>query len=197
MIFEAVRKLALPFAEIEKYVPQRGKILDVGCGHGIFSEMLAQKSPTREVLGIDPAINKIRLAQAHRAGLPNLKFKHAYLPEINSKFDCIIIIDVLYLLPIKKKVEILTNCKKLLKKNGILILKEVEKTGSLMFFITKLEEIIMVQLLKYTYSDKGNLYFVNTAYYLKLLRKLGFKKVKSRQIRAIIPYPHMLFVFRA
>lgn len=194
MIFEFIRKLTLPFEKIEKYVPKEGKILDVGCGHGVFSEMLAQKSSQREVLGIDPSSHKVRLAKSKLKNIPNIKFRTAYLADIQGKFDCIVIIDVLYLLPDNEKVEILSRCKKLLKKNGVLILKEVDKTSSPMFFITYLEENIMVKLLKYTYSDKRELYFLNSQNYLKLFKNLGFKNIIWKSIPGIIPYPHMLFV---
>lgn len=194
MIFEFIRKLTVPFDQIERYVPKKGRILDVGCGHGFFAAQLA-KNPGRQVLGIDPSSYKIQLAKTRHGHLPHLKFKATYLKSLKSKkYDCIAIIDVLYLLPEDEKLKILAKTHQLLKKNGVFILKEVNTKPDWMFKLIKLEEALMVRLLRYTHSDYRRLYFLDKQALKKLLRKTGFKIITERQLRGILPYPHLLFV---
>src|SRR5213593_3202151 len=50
-------------AVVERYVPNKGFIVDLGCGHGLFACVLREASPTRRVLGIDLDPRKIDVAR--------------------------------------------------------------------------------------------------------------------------------------
>ncbi|MDO8619147.1 MAG: class I SAM-dependent methyltransferase [Candidatus Daviesbacteria bacterium] len=194
MLFEFIRKLTIPFNEIAKYVPNNGKILDVGCGHGAFSRMMAQRCPQLSVLGIDPSDYKITIAKSKSLNITNLRYRTSYLKNIHTKFDCIVIMDVLYLFPPNEKIKTLQLCYKLLNKNGVLILSEIDNRQNLMFRLLFLEEILMVKILKYTYSDNRGLFFLDGKNYLKEFKKIGFKIISKKTIRGALPYQHILYV---
>lgn len=194
MLFEYIRKLTIPFNQIEQYVPKKGKILDVGCGHGTFSRMLAQKFPKTKILGVDPSDHKIAIAKSKSSNIPNATYKISYLKDIDSAFDCIVIMDVLYLMPNNEKNQTLKLCLKLLKKNGLLLICEIVSKPSLMFKLSYLEEIIMVKILKYTYSDKEKMFFLDTKDYLKMIRDAGFKTITYERLRAILPYQRIMYI---
>ncbi len=196
MFFELIRSALCPFDQIEAYVPKKGKILDLGCGHGIFCRLLIKKSPARGLLGIDPSLHKINIARKKVIGIKNIKFQKGVLEDISeSKFDCITIIDVLYLLSPSEKATLLKKVKKLLKPKGYLVLTEVSSKPSFLYNLIKLEEHIMVKILQYTYSDTKNLYFQSDNHYLKLLKKIGFKNIRFKKIQGLSPYPkHILFL---
>ena len=61
---------------------ERDKILDIGCGAGWFSALLARKVPTGQVVGIDVADDMVRRARATYAELPNAMFLTASAGEI-------------------------------------------------------------------------------------------------------------------
>jgi len=62
---------------IEAEVPRRGRVLDLGCGHGLFSLLLAATSPERQVTGVDVDGDKLGLARraAEALGLDNVRFR--------------------------------------------------------------------------------------------------------------------------
>lgn len=193
MLFEFIRGLTCPFNEVEKYVPKKGKILDMGCGHGIFSKLLVEKSKKRFVLGIDPSDKKI-LEASKKSVLKNLKFKKAYIDDIKEKFDAISIIDVTYLLPQKEKLKIFKKAKELLKKGGRLILVENGYGDSFIYKLLKLQETIMVKFFRFTYSGHEGLHFLTNEGYRKLLKKSGFTVKVEKKITSFLPYPHTIFV---
>lgn len=193
-IFEQIRSLLAPFDTIENYVPKTGNILDLGCGHGLFSKILAEKSQKRQVFGIDPSIKKISVAKRSYKNISNLKFQLGYLPS-NKKFDCICIIDMLYLLPHKQKIQLLKNLKTILNKNGIIIIKEASTENKLTFSIIKLEEILMVKILKYTFTDFKDLFFLSQKGYYELFNHTNYKLLQAEKIQGFIPYTKsILFV---
>jgi len=52
-----------PLQRIADHVPPHGRVLDVGCGHGLFGNLLALESARRQVVGVDPMASKIAVAQ--------------------------------------------------------------------------------------------------------------------------------------
>ena len=193
MLFEHIRSLTIPFEKIEAYIPKKGKILDVGCGHGIFTKIMAEKSSTRNVLGIDPSERKINIAKS-RTKMPNVSFKKAYLSKLWEKFDSIVILDVLYLLPEKEKIKILKKAYDLLKPKGKLVLAINGTGGGIVYGLLEVEEWLMTKLLKATHSDYKRVYFETESFCQKVLTKIGFKiKIKTK-LSSILPYPHILFL---
>jgi len=49
--------------EIGQYLPERGRVLDVGCGFGLFSLFFAQLNPDLEIDGRDLNERRIQMAQ--------------------------------------------------------------------------------------------------------------------------------------
>ena len=75
-------------------------MLDVGCGHGLFGNLLALESAERQVVGVDPMDSKIAVAQRVAAPLPNARYAVGSAADVtDGPYDVITILDVLYLLP--------------------------------------------------------------------------------------------------
>lgn len=79
--------------KIAHHVPRGSRVLDVGCGTGCISELVAGQCGA-ELLGLEP--DSDRVAMAHRRGLDVIE---GYLTEeffaLHGKFDVILFVDVL------------------------------------------------------------------------------------------------------
>ena len=103
-------------------VPCR-EALDIGCGAGAFSRLLAKRS--ERVLGLDLSPNMIRVARERSAQFPNVEFEVAdvltrELPA--ERFDCVVTIATLHHMPIK---EVLPKVKRALKPGGVLLVLDL------------------------------------------------------------------------
>jgi 2-polyprenyl-3-methyl-5-hydroxy-6-metoxy-1,4-benzoquinol methylase len=98
-----------------------GKILDVGCSHGVYDFELAKQGHT--ILGIDINIDSINIANKIKksVGMNNIQFICADIIDykINENFDYIIIYEALE--HIQNDSALIKKLYGLLRKNGILI----------------------------------------------------------------------------
>src|SRR3990172_9299706 len=69
--FAKIRFWDAPFEQVEKIIPKRGVIVDLGCGEGIFTNFLALSSNQRRIVGVER--DRERYMQADK-GIRNVKF---------------------------------------------------------------------------------------------------------------------------
>jgi len=187
-LFITVRKIIFPPKYIEKMVPEEAKIIDIGCGHGVLAYFLASKGRKRSVTGLDPSAQKISVAKKYFPKLKNLNYRKGFAKNIRGRYDVVIIMDVLYLLPAGEKKNILKIIKKLISKKGFLILKETEPNSFLRF-----EEYLATKLFKFTYTSHNKTYLSGSSETKKLLKESGFKIVSTKRIRRLAVYNHYIF----
>ncbi|MCP4638953.1 MAG: methyltransferase domain-containing protein, partial [bacterium] len=82
---------------LDALVPEHGHILDIGCGVGIASNLLANRSITRTVHGIDSDEAKIHVAKVSARGRPSVTLETAdALSADLPRADAVLLIDVLH-----------------------------------------------------------------------------------------------------
>ncbi|MBI2841028.1 MAG: class I SAM-dependent methyltransferase [Acidobacteria bacterium] len=122
-----VRSRSCPLERVCAEVPASGRILDIGAGSGLLARMLAASAPQRLVLAIDPDPRKIQFA---RKGSPiaNLILEHRdpARPMLGESFDCILLVDVLYLLPPSEQRSLLEAAARSLLAGGRIIVKTMD-----------------------------------------------------------------------
>lgn len=188
------RSKLCPFKALASFVPKQGKIIDVGCGHGLFSKYLKQESSARDIRGLDVDKKKIAFARANfsRDGLV-FEDRDLLVHDIDCEADCIVIVDVLYLIPYARQREIIRRCRELLRENGMLLIKEIDNTPSWKASFNRFEETLAVKILRITHGKE--FYFHHAEDFRKVLVEEGFS-VNVHALDRGYPHSHVAFVCR-
>ncbi len=149
-----------PFAALELEVPLSGDVLEIGCGHGVFSTYLAVTSRARRVVGVDIDADKIALAR-HAAshlepGEGDLHFDvtpSGAVPRIEGGWRAIVFADVLYLLSRDRREALLRSCAEALAPGGLLVVKEVDTEPRAKAAISQAQEVVATRVLRITDGD--------------------------------------------
>jgi 2-polyprenyl-6-hydroxyphenyl methylase/3-demethylubiquinone-9 3-methyltransferase len=193
------RVFSAPMEAVAARMPA-GRVADIGCGHGVFTALLAHGHPERRVIGVDPDERKIHWAKEALGGLSNVELRVAKVeelaPELSGALDAVAVLDVMYLLPLERWPSFLADCRKLLKPGGTLVLKEVERNQSWKYFKAVLQEQVMVKLLGRTKSS-GGLVLLPREELAALLRGAGFTVEETVDLSRGYTTPHVLFVAKA
>jgi 1-acyl-sn-glycerol-3-phosphate acyltransferase len=114
------------YEPIEKLVPAKGNILDIGCGYGFLDYMLAWTSNERSITGIDYDEEKIEVANHNFSKTDQLTFLASDAIDFPTDkfYDCILIMDVLHYLTPEKQVLLLEKCNSYLTQQGKLIVRD-------------------------------------------------------------------------
>lgn len=74
------------------------EVADVGCGHGISTQIMAEAFPNSRFLGVDFHEPSIEAARQHAAesGLPNLRFETSLAANVRGHFGLITMFDCLH-----------------------------------------------------------------------------------------------------
>jgi 2-polyprenyl-3-methyl-5-hydroxy-6-metoxy-1,4-benzoquinol methylase len=193
-LFTLARHVLAPLQKVADEVPKTGRILDLGCGHGLFTNLLAAGHPERQILGIDPSHTKIEVARRSSARFPNVSYQVGRVEDVSeSDFDAITILDVLYLLPDAQKLEVLKHSRLLIAEDGLLLVKTNDVEPRWKYTIVRLEEELMVRVLDLTMG--GEIHFRGAETYLSLLQEARFD-AWVMNVDTWIPVPHRLYIGR-
>jgi SAM-dependent methyltransferase len=179
--------------ELLRHVPESGSFLDIGCGHGVFANLLALTSAGRDVTGMDISEEKIAVARRTVGDRGNVRFlvadAAAFVPA--EKPDVATILDALYLIPFDPQQRLIEALFGSLKEGGLLMINEVCRDRSWRFRKSVLQETVSVRLLGIT-SGKG-FYYRSVQEWTALLEGTGFS---VRAIPRRTPNPTHLFLCR-
>ena len=95
------RPYICPFHKLIDFVPENSKILDVGCGSGLWLYLLWELKLISQGLGIEIDENKVKTALSLKKQNYNLDFKF-YSGKDGfpcEHFDCVSLIDVIHHIP--------------------------------------------------------------------------------------------------
>jgi len=160
---------------LDQYFPNKGTLLDVGCGIGDFLAE-AQKRGW-QVKGLDIS-RSAKIAAKETYGLDVEVGSLDNVPFAPASFDVITLWDVIE--HIRKPVENLNYACRLLKKGGILVLKTPNERGLFKQSVLTLYRIFGEQasfLLKYVYYLPHYFSYSEKSLNL-LLRRSGFKMIR-------------------
>ncbi|MFA5770931.1 MAG: class I SAM-dependent methyltransferase [Patescibacteria group bacterium] len=171
--FSRIRIWEAPCWEVEKLVPRRGIIVDLGCGEGIFTNLWALSSKSRNIVGIDQ--DKERIRQADK-GIKNVTFRRGNIltaPLLNS--NAIILFHVLHHLISRKDQEsLIRKSHQTLKKGGKLIIVEVDIKFTIKYLISWLTDHFVAPVLFEGKFYEPCINYRRKVDWLNLIREIGF-----------------------
>ncbi len=189
----AVRWATCPLPAVAAQLPAAGRILDVGCGHGLLSLFLALESPDRHVIGIDVDEDKLAVARGAADGL-SVRFQVVTGGELpDGPWDGIGIVDVLYLLSAEDQRSLLRSCAGALAPGGVLAVKEMALVPRWKARWNVLQETAAVKILGITEGEDFT--FLPPADMATAMAGGGLT-VTDRPIHRGYPHPHHLLVGR-
>ena len=99
----------------------KGKILEICCGAGYFTNLMSKALKNIDITAID--ISRIAIDKAKRR-YSNIDFNVSRLPNIefeNEEFECITAIEVLYYLDVSEQIESISQIYRATKDNGFFV----------------------------------------------------------------------------
>ena len=111
------------FREVGKLIEKTsGKVLDIGSADGMFTKVILDKTGAQEIIGIDVLKSSVSWANRHWGKVNKMKFMVAdahKLPFNKNSFDAVFALEVLE--HVYEPVKVLTEIKRVLKKNGYIV----------------------------------------------------------------------------
>jgi 2-polyprenyl-3-methyl-5-hydroxy-6-metoxy-1,4-benzoquinol methylase len=193
-----VRWLTCPFPSIVEALPVEGRVLEVGCGHGLFSAYLAQRHTRLQVRGVD--IDEDKIAVAAGSELPaggRLDFAVADSGSVPAgPWDAVVLVDVLYLLDEAAQQALLVSCAQVLAPGGLLVVKDMATTPRWKARWNAAQEALSVRILKIT-EGSPEFAFVDPEERARWLVAAGLRSVRARRLDRGRVHPHHLLVGEA
>ena len=193
-----VRWWSAPLVQVERATPGRGRVLEIGCGHGLLSLYLALSGPERRVVGVDIDRDKIAIARQAAGrlteGEAHVSFVAVEPGELpKGPFDAVVVCDVLYLLGPAARAALIHAAVDQLGPDGVLLLKETARTPRWKNALNVVQERLATRVLRITEGDTVD--FADPARFVEQLRGRGLD-TGVRRIDKGYPHPHVLVTAR-
>jgi uncharacterized protein len=167
--------------------PTRGRVLDLGSGHGLLAFALALGSREREIIGIDHDPDRVRLAEAAALGLPvgsRPSFEVGDLKEKLWSFPSgslvgIAMIDILHYFDPASQQFLISQAMRVLAPGGILAVREIDSDDGIRAAANRLYEHLATRV-GLTRSAGPGLSFRGAGGWIHLLENTGFTMRSER-----------------
>jgi cyclopropane fatty-acyl-phospholipid synthase-like methyltransferase len=175
--------------EIGQYLPAQGRVLDIGCGFGLFSLYYASVRPGLRIEGIDRSASRIAMARraARRLGLDNVQYEVGDARDFRSgeSFDAAYMLDIVHHVPEETVRPLLEQLAKALPARGLLLIKDVDTRPAYKRWFTHVLDRLM--------DPRSPVRYWSVEELEGLLGEVGFR-VRRHLMVDFLPYPHVLYV---
>ena len=175
--------------EIGQYLPRAGRVLDLGCGFGLFSLYYASVRPGLEIEGFDLNPRRIAMAReaARKLGLANVRYEVANATDFRDgrPLAAAYMLDIIHHIPAEAVRPLLEQMAKVLPAGGRLLIKDVEDRPAWKRWFTHALDWVM---------DPGSpVHYWSGEDLQVLLEEIGFSVYRHLMVD-ILPYPHILYI---
>lgn len=159
---------------IDDIVTENMRCLDLGCGRGVFTQLLSKKF--RNVIASDFAVEAVRTASSllNQDEVRFLSSDGTALPFFNEIFDCVIIKDFIHHLDEPEKA--LSEINRVLRSGGILLSVEPNNRN------------FLGQIIGWTMEHERRYIFNSPKYLIRLMAHAGFRLRHQAFDGFYIPY---------
>ena len=178
---------------VSEKIGKRNRFLDVGCGDGTLALYL--RTSNNEILGIDISNSAIQKANKNNS-YSNVSFLQTTfedLQENNRNFDAIVFVASIHHMDMANAID---KAKRLLAKNGVLIIVGLAKPSSLFDWVVELARIIPSKIIsvikKNITSEELDLDVLYDFPAMKEVRQILNEKLCSYTLRYGLHYRYLL-----
>jgi SAM-dependent methyltransferase len=112
------------FKELNKYVQNPRRIIDIGCGYGIPAVWLLEIYPAAQVYGLEPDEERVLIAARAIGNRGNVQAGRAPdLPEVEGSVDYVLMLDMLHLIKDEELRLVLSRIYEKLEAGGTLLIR--------------------------------------------------------------------------
>jgi SAM-dependent methyltransferase len=193
-----LRAKTCPFGRVVEYIPDSARVLDLGCGNGLFINYLSICRSSIEAIGVDISESNIAVARRTIGERKNIQFATGDISRLGgvpigtSLFDCISMLDSLYFLPFARQRDAIRSIYALLRENGILLIKTIRRESLLKYWFCTIQDRIAMKLLR-LYADTKT-HVLRSGEMNDLLNSAGFSLIKLVDLGKGSLYPHILYI---
>jgi SAM-dependent methyltransferase len=175
--------------EIGQYLPASGRVLDIGCGFGLFALYFAIRWPAVTIEAFDRNVRRIELARraADRLGVRNVRFGEgdAATLRVDRPVAGAYMLDLIHHLPEQAVGPLLRAIASQLAPGGRLVVKDIEPSPAYKLAFTWLLDKLM--------DYRSPLRYWAPAEIQPLLESLGLT-VHRHSMIDYLPYPHVIYI---
>lgn len=184
------RPYICPFSELLAYIPDNAKVLDIGCGSGMFLSLVANYKSPASLAGIEISETLIHHAQQLLANLnKNIPlflsvFNGSVLPEEIANYDYIFLIDVVHHVPRTEQYTFLRSIYEKMRPGATLVLKDIDAENIILSKFNKLHDLLLSGEIGHELKSKA---------IKQELTNIGFKTSAIIKKRMLV-YPHYTII---
>ena len=176
--------------EIEQYLPDRGEILDLGCGFGLFAMYMALSKPNAHVIGLDVNARRLQTAReaAAKLGIRNVSFDQQDLRDWHpgQTMAGAYALDVFHHIPPESGDRLFSDLYAHIEPGGRFLLKDIDTQPRGMLWFTYLLDVMM--------SPRDDFHYRSAGAWQRQLTTSGFAPIHLHYLWDILPYPHILLI---
>lgn len=179
--FLRLRSALTPYELIAASLPQRGRLIDLGSGHGILSFTLALGSAGREIVGIDHDAARVRIAEKAALRLSREIRPRFVVGDLKESIAAlgsatvagIAMIDILHYFDSASQLFLVREASRALVPGGILAVREIDAGAGTKAAANRLYERIATRV-GFTRSARRELVFRTAEEWTAVLASTGF-----------------------
>jgi cyclopropane fatty-acyl-phospholipid synthase-like methyltransferase len=185
--FLAARLLLVPLGDLDADLRGlRGRVLSLGCGHGIVERYVAEINPDVEIDGVELDDARVRTAAASEERSPRVRVRHGDVTRLaaSGRYDGALAVDLMHHVSPGAQGELAEALHRLLAPGARLLVKDIATEPAWQYRWNRLHDRLV--------AGPGPIHCRSPEEMRALLEAAGFAHERSTRPGRLSPYPHYL-----